>query len=89
MRATLVSALPIVRLAGTLFMAWKLLCLVANSPYPAMVVLTESMMPAFQPGDVIILWNRTEYVQVGDIPVIWFTGNPLPMVHRVSKTAFE
>ncbi|KZL82221.1 signal peptidase [Colletotrichum incanum] len=65
MRAALASALPILRPAATLYMAWKLLCLVINSPYPAMVVLTDSMMPAFQPGDVILLSNQTTYVVDG------------------------
>lgn len=48
-----------------------------------MVVLSESMAPAFHRGDLIFLWNRTDTVRVGEIPVCWFAGEPLPMVHRV------
>lgn len=40
------------------------------------------MAPAFHRGDVLVLWNRVDYIRAGDIPVVWFEGNPLPMVHR-------
>ncbi|KAK2750562.1 Signal peptidase complex catalytic subunit SEC11-like protein 2 [Colletotrichum kahawae] len=62
-------------------MAWKALSLATNCAFPAMVVLSESMEPAFSRGDVILLANWQE-VEVGDIPVIWFQGQRLPMVHR-------
>jgi signal peptidase len=87
MRGSLVSALPGFQVASALYMAWCLARLAVNTPYPAMVVLTESMVPAFHPGDVIFLWNRTELIQVGDIPVIWFEADPLPMVHRALSIA--
>ncbi len=46
------------------------------------------MEPAFQRGDLLLLSNRTANVgpKVGDIPVVWFEGQRLPMVHRVVKT---
>ncbi|CAG8910023.1 unnamed protein product [Penicillium egyptiacum] len=28
-----------------------------------------------------MLWNHQQKVNVGDIPVVWFTGRRLPMVH--------
>ncbi|KAH7353916.1 signal peptidase I [Plectosphaerella cucumerina] len=87
MRGSLVSALPGFQVASALYMAWCLARLAVNTPYPAMVVLTESMVPAFHPGDVIFLWNRTELIQIGDIPVIWFEADPLPMVHRALSIA--
>lgn len=40
------------------------------------------MEPAFQRGDVIFLSNWDQQVQVGDIPVLWFERQTLPMVHR-------
>ncbi|KAI8169912.1 Acetyltransferase TRI7 [Colletotrichum sp. SAR 10_86] len=52
-----------------------------------MVVLSESMEPAFSRGDIILLANWQE-VEVGDIPVIWFQGHPLPMVHRAVEVLF-
>ncbi|KAF4831759.1 Signal peptidase complex catalytic subunit SEC11 [Colletotrichum siamense] len=71
----------VLRLLERSFMAWKALSLATNCAYPAMVVLSESMEPAFSRGDIILLANWQD-VEVGDIPVIWFQEQPLPMVHR-------
>ncbi|KAF4893769.1 Signal peptidase complex catalytic subunit SEC11 [Colletotrichum fructicola] len=78
----------ILRLFERIFMAWKVLSLATNCAYPAMVVLSESMEPAFSRGDIILLANWQE-VDVGDIPVIWFQGQPLPMVHRAVEILFD
>lgn len=66
------------------FMLFSLLQLVTLSQTPIVAVVSGSMEPAFQRGDLLILWNRSEII-IGDIPVVWFQGNPLPMVHRVIK----
>jgi signal peptidase len=63
-------------------MVWKSLCIITGCTHPIMVVSSESMEPAFRRGDVILLWNRKAGLFAGDIPVIWFSGRPLPMVHR-------
>lgn len=89
MRTALLSLLSILRVFGTAFMAWKLLTLVSNTAHPAMVVVSGSMEPAFQRGDVIFLSNLDQQVQVGDIPVLWFEGQPLPMVHRAVEVLHE
>ncbi|KAI8268202.1 Signal peptidase complex catalytic subunit SEC11 [Colletotrichum sp. SAR11_239] len=78
----------VLRLLERSFMAWKALSLATNCAYPAMVVLSESMEPAFSRGDIILLANWQD-VEVGDIPVIWFQGQPLPMVHRAVEILFE
>ncbi|EYE93859.1 S24/S26 family peptidase [Aspergillus ruber CBS 135680] len=70
-------------------MLWKLLCLVTGSSIPIMVVISESMAPAFHRGDIIFLWNRSKLVNVGDIPVVWFRSQPLPMVHRAVQVFGE
>jgi signal peptidase len=54
-----------------------------------MVVTLGSMEPAFQRGDLIFLWSRGKTIHTGDIPVIWITGNPLPMVHWVITVSHE
>lgn len=61
-------------------MAWKAIACVSDSPTPIVVVTSQSMEPTFQRGDILLVWNRQKYVQVGDIPVVWFKGRPLPMV---------
>ena len=77
--------LPILSLLSLVFMSWKTLALFADSPKPVMVVISESMAPAFHRGDIILLWNRTPIIKVGDIPVVWFPGRSTPMVHRAVK----
>ncbi|KAL3293350.1 signal peptidase I [Colletotrichum asianum] len=78
----------VLRLLERSLMAWKALSLATNCAYPAMVVLSESMEPAFSRGDIILLANWQD-VEVGDIPVIWFQGQPLPMVHRAVEILFD
>ncbi|OKL63623.1 hypothetical protein UA08_00957 [Talaromyces atroroseus] len=81
-RVLLTSALSFLLGLSFPLMAWKALSILTASPYPIMCVISESMAPAFHRGDLLILWNRSSYINVGDIPVVWFAGNPYPMVHR-------
>lgn len=84
LRAILLTTLTtlLLPLSSTL-MAWKGLSVLTGSPVPIVCVISESMAPAFHRGDLVFLWNRTPAVRVGDIPVVWFHGKSLPMVHRV------
>lgn len=50
-------------------MMWKGLSIAADSPSPIVVVLSGSMEPAFQRGDLLVLWNRYYPTDVGDIVV--------------------
>ncbi|KAF2648895.1 putative signal peptidase I [Lophiostoma macrostomum CBS 122681] len=63
--------------------------LVTNCSDYVMVVSSESMEPALYRGDLIFLWNREEQVHAGDIPVVWFDGRELPMVHRAIEVHHE
>lgn len=63
-------------------MMWKGLSVLAASSVPMVSVISESMAPAFHRGDLLFLSNRSSTIHVGDIPVVWFSGRPLPMVHR-------
>ncbi|KAF2870619.1 signal peptidase I [Massariosphaeria phaeospora] len=76
-------------MCSAIFMYWTTMRLLSNSPQPIMVVSSESMEPTFYRGDLILLWNRQRDVQVGDIPVVWFAGRPLPMVHRAIKVYYN
>ncbi|KAJ6113366.1 signal peptidase I [Penicillium sp. IBT 18751x] len=77
--------LPIALFIGIVSSAWKVMCVITGSSHPVMVVSSESMEPAFYRGDIILLWNHQEKVNVGDIPVVWFPGRRLPMVHRAIR----
>lgn len=83
------QCLTFLLILSTVFMSWKSLSLITDSPSPIVVVISESMEPAFQRGDILFLWNRDTVIEVGEIAVCWFRGRDLPMVHRVIKSFFE
>ena len=66
-------------------MMWKGLSVLTASSVPMICGVSESMAPAFHKGDLLFLSNRSSPIRVGDIPVVWFSGRPLPMVHRASR----
>ena len=69
----------------SVLMIWKGLMLVTKSESPFVVVLTGSMEPAIQRGDVLFLNNAVREVNVGDIVVFKIKGREIPIVHRVLK----
>lgn len=85
LRGGLSSALSLLLVLGTSYMVWKALSIITKSSHPIVVVISESMAPAFHRGDILFLWNRNPVVRAGEIPVCWFPGRPLPMVHRAIK----
>ena len=54
---------------STAFMLWKGLSVASASSSPIVVVLSGSMEPAFQRGDLLFLWNRSPRTEVGEIVV--------------------
>jgi hypothetical protein len=72
---------------STACMMWKGLSVLADSPSPIVVVLSGSMEPAFQRGDLLFLWNRNffEETKVGEIVVYNVKGKDIPIVHRVVR----
>ncbi|KAL1863936.1 hypothetical protein VTK73DRAFT_6336 [Phialemonium thermophilum] len=69
------------------FMMWKGLSVVTNSPSPIVVVLSGSMEPAFQRGDLLFLNNRDipSEPDVGDVVVYNVQEKSIPIVHRVVR----
>ncbi|KAG5989611.1 Signal peptidase complex catalytic subunit [Claviceps pusilla] len=72
---------------STAFMMWKGLSVITDSPSPIVVVLSGSMEPAFQRGDLLLLWNRNvrQETAVGEIVVYNIKGKDIPIVHRVVR----
>jgi hypothetical protein len=70
---------------STAFMLWKGLSITTNSSSPIVVVLSGSMEPAFQRGDLLFLWNRGLDTKVGEIVVYNVKGKDIPIVHRVVR----
>jgi len=83
------TVLKVLLVPATIHMLWKTVSIITDSSYPMVVVISESMEPAFSKGDLLLLWNRKHIVEVGDIPVCWFPGNPLPMVHRATSVMYR
>lgn len=69
-RSFLKGILPLLQLISACYMAWKALSLLADTPFPIMVVTTESMAAAFRPGDVLLISNHHNHVAIGDLPVL-------------------
>lgn len=88
-RSGLISLLSLLQLVSHLVMGWKALSLVADTPYPAMIVITESMAPAFNPGDILFIVNHQDKVRVGDLPVAVLSNRPFPMIHRVVQILYD
>jgi signal peptidase len=70
---------------STAFMLWKGLSITTDSSSPIVVVLSGSMEPAFQRGDLLFLWNRGQDTKVGEIVVYNVKGKDIPIVHRVVR----
>ena len=66
-------------------MIWKSLMVVTKSESPVVVVLSGSMEPAFQRGDILFLSNYDDPIETGEIVVFKVRGRDIPIVHRVIK----
>ena len=84
-RLALAQTLNFALVLATAFMMWKGLSVLSDSPSPIVVVLSGSMEPAFQRGDILLLWNRGADTQIGEIVVYNVKGKDIPIVHRVVR----
>ncbi|OBA20249.1 signal peptidase complex catalytic subunit SEC11 [Metschnikowia bicuspidata var. bicuspidata NRRL YB-4993] len=84
-RQQLTQFLSLAYVFTSAFIMWKTLGVVANSHSPIVVVLSGSMEPAFQRGDILFLWNRDTRASVGDVVVYEVKGKSIPIVHRVMR----
>ncbi|MCJ1335165.1 Signal peptidase complex catalytic subunit [Bachmanniomyces sp. S44760] len=84
-RQFLTQVLNFALILSTAFMLWKGLSIVTDSPSPIVVVLSGSMEPAFQRGDLLFLWNRGQETQIGEVVVYNVRDKDIPIVHRVVR----
>ncbi|KAJ5174628.1 Signal peptidase complex catalytic subunit sec11 [Penicillium canariense] len=85
-RTTVAQVLNFALVLSTAFMLWKGLSVASASSSPIVVVLSGSMEPAFQRGDLLFLWNRSPRTELGEIVVYNVRGKDIPIVHRVVRT---
>ncbi|KAI9375084.1 hypothetical protein BJX61DRAFT_540110 [Aspergillus egyptiacus] len=89
MRSAHDGMLAVCQIVAACFMAWKALVVWTGTPFPIMIVTTESMLPAFAPGDVLFISNHHREVAIGDLPVCWLPNRAFPMIHRVHRVMYE
>ena len=65
------------------YMIWKTLCYFLKNASPFVCVLSGSMEPGFQRGDILLLMPRP--YRAGDICVYQVAGDAIPIVHRAIK----
>ncbi len=64
-------------------MIWKGLMVVTGSDSPVVVVLSGSMEPAYQRGDILFLWHGDAPFEIGEVVVFKLRGRDIPIVHRI------
>jgi signal peptidase len=65
---------------------WKAAGVYFNTKSPLVVVLSESMSPGFERGDILFIRNDLKRpVRKGDITVFELKGKDIPIVHRALK----
>ena len=79
------QALNLAMIVFSALMIWKGLMFVTKSESPVVVVLSGSMEPAFQRGDILFLTNQDNPIRVGEIVVFKIKDRDIPIVHRVMK----
>jgi signal peptidase len=70
---------------STAYMIWKGISVYTNCESPIVVVLSESMSPAFERGDILFLSMSDSPILAGDICVFKIEGRDIPIVHRALK----
>jgi len=66
-------------------MIWKTLMLITGSESPVVVVLSGSMEPGFQRGDILFLYMGSAPIRTGEIVVYKVEDRDIPIVHRAIK----
>ncbi|KAJ9527614.1 hypothetical protein QJQ45_025893 [Haematococcus lacustris] len=84
-RQLMMQAIQLGLIVTSALMIWKGLMLVTGSESPVVVVLSGSMEPGFQRGDILFLNMGKAPISTGEIVVFNINGRDIPIVHRVIK----
>mmetsp|Transcript_10580 Transcript_10580/g.13046 ORF Transcript_10580/g.13046 Transcript_10580/m.13046 type:complete len:185 (-) Transcript_10580:59-613(-) len=84
-RQLLFQLLNLAMIVFSALMIWKGLMFFTKSESPVVVVLSGSMEPAFQRGDILFLDNSVHKVIEGDVVVFKIRDREIPIVHRIMK----
>jgi signal peptidase len=72
-------------LLGTAVCMWKIFIMFTMSEIPIVVVLSGSMEPGYERGDLLLLSKPNRPLEVGDIVVFKIKDREIPIVHRVHR----
>ncbi|KAF1870696.1 hypothetical protein Lal_00026296 [Lupinus albus] len=84
-RQTLSQLITLGLIVSTALMLWKGLMCITGTESPIIVVLSGSMEPGFQRGDILFLHMSKDPIRAGDIIVFKIDGREIPIVHRVHE----
>lgn len=84
-RVLLQNVINVCMVGLTALMFWKGLMVVTGSESPIVVVLSGSMEPFFFRGDLLLLFNDSSPIQVGEVVVYGVDEKKIPIVHRVVR----
>nr|XP_043615626.1 signal peptidase complex catalytic subunit SEC11C-like [Erigeron canadensis] len=85
LRQAFEQAITLGMIVSSALIIWKFLMCVTGSESPVVVVLSESMEPAFQRGDILFLRMGEDPIRAGEIVVFNIDRREIPIVHRVIK----
>jgi len=81
------QALNLAMIVFSALMIWKGLMFITKSESPVVVVLSGSMEPAFQRGDILFLNNQDDPIRVGEVVVFKIKDRCVLLLRR-SATLF-
>ncbi|CAN8259197.1 unnamed protein product [Cochlearia groenlandica] len=84
-RHLLTQAITLGMIVTSALIMWKALMCVTGTESPVVVVLSGSMEPGFQRGDILFLHMTDKPIRVGEIVVFNVDGEDIPIVHRAIK----
>ena len=87
-RSLIYQALQFGLIVASAVMIWNVMKLSLWTESPVVVVLSGSMEPSMQRGDVLFLHKNT-IIANGDIVVYEIEGQGIPIVHRVLTTQYD
>eukprot|EP01016_Furgasonia_blochmanni_P007966 TRINITY_DN131_c0_g1_i1.p1 TRINITY_DN131_c0_g1~~TRINITY_DN131_c0_g1_i1.p1 ORF type:complete len:168 (-),score=48.56 TRINITY_DN131_c0_g1_i1:573-1076(-) len=81
-RKLLQQLITLALVVASAFAIWKSLMVITCSESPVVVVLSESMEPAYYRGDILFLTFYDDPIETGDVVVFKLKRQDIPIVHR-------
>lgn len=85
LRQVTMQAISLGMMISSVIILWKTMMCISSSESPIVVVLSGSMEPGFQKGDILFLHMSKAPIRSGEIVVFHVEGKDIPIVHRVIK----